>query len=184
MEFELTTCLVNKKNLLDILNIIETFIIGILAYCISRKQTKIQEYQFNLELFNKRWIMLDELKKIGSEAENFKHFKLSEDLLPENDYSVLYNKLNNFAEKCSILFNKDFEIKFKEISKHFYNYHYKLDLINDYKNNQDLSNEKKAKIIKDLENKKISHLKEMYKGFENFYSWMLQFIKDMNVSER
>lgn len=148
---------------------------------IQSRQEDVQQKQHNLDLFNKRWAMLEELTSLGAEAMTFKHIyheDLKKDDSSEKNYYTIANKLNVFAEKCVILFNIDMSQQFKKIHDDFIEYHRTLDSIEEWKKYHEECPEQYTKEKKQkLEEKKINLDLYILKSFDSFYKDMLTFIQ-------
>lgn len=88
-------------------------IIGLITLWIARQQSKIMRKQHNLELFNKRWVMLEEFKILADTYSSLQYanpIEIAED--PSKNYYLFDDKLIEFSQKAYVVFGKKTSEKF------------------------------------------------------------------------
>lgn len=83
-------------------------IIGLIALWTAFRQNEISKKQHNLELFDKRWALLEELRILGNEYFDFPHSATPEEGMndPDKNYCLLDNKLKLFNNKSFVIMGK------------------------------------------------------------------------------
>lgn len=180
------------QNLIDSMNkssnysLLATVILGVITVGITiyfgYQQNNISKRQHNLELFNKRWLALEELKNIGYEAESFKHIYFEDIKDSEKEsYHAIIHKINFFASKCEILFDSNIKTEILQACKSFEEYHKYEDTM-EMKNRhakeyEKIFNEKIADIIDESPKLQV----KMFYDFEKLYHKMLDFIRNTKI---
>lgn len=83
-------------------------IIGLIALWTAFQQNEISKKQHNLELFDKRWALLEELRILGNEYFYFPHSATPKEGMndPDKNYYLLDNKLKLFNNKSFVIMGK------------------------------------------------------------------------------
>ncbi|MCI7421239.1 MAG: hypothetical protein MSS98_06185 [Alphaproteobacteria bacterium] len=112
------------KNIIDCLSAFGPTITALLVAWISVWQFDLQRKQHNLALYEKRWDFWEETKKLGNEAQSFKHI-FCEDIKDDNNenYHTISNKIKSLANRSTILFGKEVEKNFLDIVDSFEKLH-------------------------------------------------------------
>ena len=106
-----------------------TIVLGIITLGITVyfgvQQYKISKKQHNLELFNKRWAMLEELRILGNEYFDFPHSTTSEDTTkdPNKNYYLFDNKLTLFNDKSFAIMGKKTYEELEKLRQKCMEYH-------------------------------------------------------------
>ena len=188
-------CIYESEDIERLLKCFSAFgplVVGFATVIFASKQRDIQEEQkiieskqHNLELFNKRWALLEELKILGAQAESIKHNKeTNSDTENNRHWSLIKNELDTFSTKCSILFDSEMEEACKEISEKFTNLHTTIDEeLNWEKYHKDYPENYPEKLGGKLLNEKITLHMELCKSLASFYNDMLNFIKKEKINK-
>lgn len=102
-----------------------SLIIGLVALWTAFQQNKISKKQHNLELFDKRWAMLEELRILGNEYFDFPHSATSEDAIndPNKNYYLFDNKLTLFNNKSFVIMGKKTYDELEKLRQKCMEYH-------------------------------------------------------------
>ena len=106
-----------------------TIVLGIVTLGITIyfgiQQYRISKKQHNLELFNKRWTLLEELRILGKEYFDFPHSATPEDAIndPNKNYYLLDNKLTLFNNKSFVIMGKKTYDELEKLRQKCMEYH-------------------------------------------------------------
>lgn len=169
----------NFSTIITIISVLVTAFSALFIWC----QKNIQKKQYNLALFDKRWSMLEELKVLGYEAQTWPHASPSEIVKdPAQNFWLMKNKLDFYAEKCDVLFNKDVSNLVKECSKNFTDYHqFETTLSTFAQLHTPPYSEKEMEESQNLQKKhtELHHL--LCSSFDKLWEEELKFIKNTEV---
>lgn len=109
-------------------SIVVTCILGIITFYIAKQQKQIMLQQHKLDLTNKRWGFLEELKRLEKEYFKFPHSATMEEIA--NDVSKNYlsfdEKLRLFNKRGLSIFNDDIYTELEVLRKQCQKYHFLL----------------------------------------------------------
>ena len=99
--------------------------IGLVALWTAFRQNEISKKQHNLELFNKRWAMLEELRILENEYFDFPHSTTPEDVTkdPNKNYYLFDNKLTLFNDKSFAIMGKKTYEELEKLRQKCMEYH-------------------------------------------------------------
>lgn len=106
-----------------------TIVLGIITLGITVyfgvQQYKISKKQHNLELFNKRWTLLEELRILGKEYFDFPHSATPDDVTqdPNKNYYLFDNKLTLFNDKSFAIMGKKTYEELEKLRQKCMEYH-------------------------------------------------------------
>ena len=102
-----------------------SLIIGGVALWTAFQQNKILKKQHNLELFDKRWALLEELRILGNEYFDFPHSATPEDAIndPDKNYHLFDNKLILFNNKSFVIMGKKTYDELEKLRQKCMEYH-------------------------------------------------------------
>lgn len=102
-----------------------SLIIGLVAVWTAFQQSKISKRQHNLELFDKRWALLEELRILGNEYFDFPHSAAPEETVnnPKKNYCLFDNKMLLFNNKAFVIMGKETYEELEKLRKKCMEYH-------------------------------------------------------------
>lgn len=106
----------NTFSLADVCSLVATLILGLMTRGIAKKQTTIMKKQHNLDLFNKRWTVYEELKELAKQVYTQKQDFSTEGI---KNYNVFYSQLKTFSQQLSILFDQEISDKCDELANNY-----------------------------------------------------------------
>lgn len=106
----------NTFSLADGCSLVATLILGLMTWGIAKKQTTIMKKQHNLNLFNKRWTVYEELKELAKQVYTQKQDFSTEGI---KNYNVFYSQLKTFSQQLSILFDQEISDECDELANNY-----------------------------------------------------------------
>ncbi len=106
----------NLSPSLDYCELIATVILGLITLWIAKQQTTIMKKQHNLDLFNKRWALYEELKVLAKQSYTQKQDFLADGI---KNYNTFYSQLKTLSQQLSIIFDPEISDKCDKLANNY-----------------------------------------------------------------
>lgn len=106
----------NISPSLDYCELIATVILGLITLWIAKQQTTIMKKQHNLDLFNKRWALYEELKVLAKQSYTQKQDFSADGI---KNYNAFYSQLKTLSQQLSIIFDPEISNKCDKLANNY-----------------------------------------------------------------